>query len=246
MRDITLCHPRLQFLADHLVEECNKQGLKIKISETLRTREEQDALYAQGRTKPGKIVTNAPGSSCSSYHQWGTAFDFFRNDGKGAYNESGQFFEKVGAIGAALGLEWGGNWKTIVDKPHFQLPDWGSSTSGIKRFYKSPEEFMKTWVLEERTGWIKDGIGYWYRRSDGSYPKNQWCIVNNHYYLFNRDGYMMTGWHSWDGDICDPDDGSGDWYYLDNTSDGPLEGACWHTREDGAQVIWYIDKADKI
>ena len=56
MRDITLCHPRLQLLAGQLVDECNKQGLKIKIGETLRTVAEQDALYAQGRTKPGNIV----------------------------------------------------------------------------------------------------------------------------------------------------------------------------------------------
>ena len=82
MRDITLCHPRLQALATELIKECAKQGLQIKISETLRTVAEQDALYAQGRTKPGKKVTNAPGSSFSSYHQWGTAFDIYRADGK--------------------------------------------------------------------------------------------------------------------------------------------------------------------
>ena len=97
MRDITLCHPRLQVLAAQLSEECGKQGLKISIGETFRTVAEQDALYAQGRTKPGSIVTNAPGSSYSSYHQWGTAFDIYRNDGKGAYNETGRFFERVGA-----------------------------------------------------------------------------------------------------------------------------------------------------
>ena len=110
MRDITLCHPRLQLLAGQLVDECNKQGLKIKIGETLRTVAEQDALYAQGRTKPGNIVTNAPGSSYSSYHQWGTAFDIFRNDGAGAYKEIGGIFNRVGAIGVSIGLEWGGNW----------------------------------------------------------------------------------------------------------------------------------------
>ena len=66
MRDITLCHPRLQTLAAELTKECEKQGLKIKIGETLRTTAEQDALYAQGRTKPGTIVTNAKGSSYSS------------------------------------------------------------------------------------------------------------------------------------------------------------------------------------
>ena len=77
MRDITLCHPQLQVLAGKLVEECSRQGLQIKIGETLRTVAEQDALYAQGRTRPGNIVTNAPGSSYSSYHQWGTAFDIY-------------------------------------------------------------------------------------------------------------------------------------------------------------------------
>ena len=63
MRDITLCHPRLQELAAQLINECAANGLKIKIGETLRTVEEQDALYAQGRTEPGSIVTNSPGSS---------------------------------------------------------------------------------------------------------------------------------------------------------------------------------------
>lgn len=247
MRDITLCHPRLQVLAAKLVEECSKQGLIIKIGETYRTVAEQEALYAQGRTTPGNIVTNAPGSTYSSYHQWGTAFDFFRNDGQGAYNEADNFFGRVGIIGVCLGLEWGGNWKSPVDKPHFQLPDWGSSTSGIKVLYKTPEEFMKTWAkLEEKTGWIHDSIGYWYRRADGSYPANKWCIINHHYYLFNCDGYMVTGWHRWDGKICDPDDGSGDWYFLDSAKDGPLEGACWHTKDNGAQEIWLIEQKDYI
>lgn len=247
MRDITLCHPRLQALAAKLVEECNKQGLKIAIGETYRTVAEQDALYAQGRTKPGNKVTNAPGSTYSSYHQWGTAFDIYRNDGQGAYNEAGNFFGRVGDIGVRIGLEWGGNWKSPVDKPHFQLPNWGSSTSGIKMVYANPEKFMKTWAEEEvKTGWISDSIGYWYRRSNGSYPANKWCIINHHYYLFNRDGYMVTGWHRWDGKVCDPDDGSGDWYFLDTVKGGPLEGACWHSRDNGAQEIWFVDLADDI
>ena len=96
MRDITMCHPCLQELAGRLVEECKKQGLIIKIGECYRTVAEQEELYAQGRKKPGNIVTNARGSSYSSQHQWGIAFDFFRNDGNGAYNESGNFFGKVG------------------------------------------------------------------------------------------------------------------------------------------------------
>ena len=95
MRDITLCHPRLQTLAAELIKECAKQGLQIKIGETFRTVAEQDAFYAQGRTKPGNKVTNARGSSYSSFHQWGTAFDIYRADGRGAYYDTDGFFSRV-------------------------------------------------------------------------------------------------------------------------------------------------------
>lgn len=90
-RDITKCHPRLQEAFQQLLAKCSAQGLAVGLGECFRTVAEQDALYAQGRTKPGSIVTNAKGSSYASQHQWGIAFDFYRNDGKGAYNESDRF-----------------------------------------------------------------------------------------------------------------------------------------------------------
>nr|DAW57821.1 MAG TPA: hypothetical protein [Caudoviricetes sp.] len=145
MRNINKCHPRLIDLSKKLVSACRGQGLIIGIGESFRTKEEQDALYAKGRTAPGNIVTNAKGSSYSSHHQWGTAFDIYRNDGKGVYTDGDGFFEKVGKIGKSIGLEWGGDWKSPVDKPHFQLPDWGSTTVRLKRMYGTPEKFMDTW-----------------------------------------------------------------------------------------------------
>lgn len=145
MRNINKCHPRLIDLSQKLVSACRGQGLIIGIGESFRTKEEQDALYAKGRTAPGNIVTNAKGSSYSSHHQWGTAFDVYRNDGKGVYTDSDGFFEKVGKIGKSIGLEWGGDWKSPVDKPHFQLPDWGSTTTKLKKMYGTPEKFMSTW-----------------------------------------------------------------------------------------------------
>ena len=145
MRNVNQLHPALQKKLKELTKRCEKAGLKIGIAECLRTVEEQDELYAQGRTKPGKIVTNCKGSTYSSMHQWGVAFDIYRNDGKGAYNESGKFFEKVGAIGKEIGLEWGGSWKSFPDRPHFQLPDWGSTASKLKAAYTKPENFFKTW-----------------------------------------------------------------------------------------------------
>ena len=127
-RDITKCHPSLQAAFKELATRCNAQGLTIGLGECFRTVAEQDALYAQGRTESGSIVTNAKGSSYSSQHQWGIAFDFYRNDGKGAYNDSDHFFQQVGEVGKSLGLGWGGDWISIVDKPHIYLPNWGSGT----------------------------------------------------------------------------------------------------------------------
>ena len=248
MRDITMCHPRLQELASELVKVCAEQGLIIKIGETLRTVAEQDELYAQGRTKPGNIVTNARGSSYSSQHQWGIAFDFFRNDGKGAYNEDGNFFGRVGAIGTRLGLAWGGDWHSIVDKPHLYLPEWGSTTAILRQQYGTPDKFKTTWkaIDPAAKGWDQDIQGkYRYRKPDGQFAADEWQLINHHWYLFGADGYMLTGWQKWNGTVAGPDD-LGDWYFLDNTLNGPLEGACWHTQDNGAQEIWEVDLADQI
>lgn len=145
MREISALHPKLQDIIYELRAECEKKGLKIGISECLRTAEEQDRLYAKGRTEKGSIVTNAKGSTFSSMHQWGVAFDFYRNDGKGAYENGDGFFQKVGKIGKSFGLEWGGDFNSIKDLPHFQLPDWGVTPAKLKAEYKTPETFFKTW-----------------------------------------------------------------------------------------------------
>lgn len=190
-RDINKCHPRLILLSKKLVSACKGQGLVIGIGECYRTTKEQDALYAQGRTKAGKIVTNAKGSSYSSHHQWGTAFDVYRNDGKGAYNDYDGFFAKVGKIGKSIGLEWGGEWESPVDKPHFQLPYWGSTTKKLKELYKTPDEFIKTWkeeieVVEDATIEI-----------DGKNIKVRRILKNGTNYIAIRDianavGYSIT------------------------------------------------------
>lgn len=153
MRDITSLHPRLQALAIKLKEECSKQGIFILFGECLRTRAEQDALYAQGRTAPGNIVTNAKGSTYSSQHQWGIAVDFYLDmdvNGNGtkkddAFNNSTGLFERVGAIAKSVGLGWGGDWSSIKDRPHLYLPDWGSTATKLKNQYGTPERFMQTW-----------------------------------------------------------------------------------------------------
>ena len=146
MRDTTQLHPELQQKIVTFLKNCYKNGYKVKITECYRTVAEQDALYAKGRTTSGSIVTNAKGSSYSSQHQWGVAFDICRNDGKGAYNDSDNWFKEVGTIGKACGLAWGGDWKSPVDKPHFYLKTWGSTTSKLQSIYRSFDKFKKTWA----------------------------------------------------------------------------------------------------
>ena len=153
-RDITKLHPRLQQKAAELIELCKKNGISIKISECYRTVEEQNELYAKGRTAPGSIVTNAKGTSYSSQHQWGIAFDFYLDmdiDGDGkksddAFNNRKSTFNKVGKLAKSIGLGWGGDWTSPVDLPHVYLPDWGKTTGELKKKYGTPSNFKKTWV----------------------------------------------------------------------------------------------------
>ena len=157
MRNITKLHPRLQAKFKLLQKKCAQEGIKIRATECLRTAKEQDALYAKGRTAPGSKVTNARGRDAKSMHQWGVAFDVVidmdvDNDGdvdiRDIYNA--KLLNVVGKIGQSIGLEWGGSWKSIVDKPHFQLPDWGSTPTKLKARYGTPEKFISTWSKETK------------------------------------------------------------------------------------------------
>lgn len=147
-RDRSLLHPELQEICSAFVEACRKKGLIVGISETWRSKAEQDALYAQGRTKPGSIVTNC--RYPYSPHNWGVAFDIYRNDGKGAYNDSDGWFKKCGAVGKKMGLFWGGDFRSFVDKPHFELYKFmpNNSCKTLIAKYGTPEKFKATWEDE--------------------------------------------------------------------------------------------------
>ena len=158
MRDITKLHPRLQAKFKLLQKKCAQEGITIRATECLRTAKEQDALYAKGRTAPGSKVTNARGRDAKSMHQWGVAVDIVIDmdaDKDGDVDISDLYNVKllnvVGKIGESIGLEWGGSWKSIVDKPHFQLPDWGSTPAKLKAEYGTPTKFIATWNKKTKT-----------------------------------------------------------------------------------------------
>ena len=111
-------------MARALVQKAALNGIRIKIISGLRTYAEQDELYAQGRTKPGPKVTKARGGY--SNHNFGIAFDVGVFEGQ-KYLPDSVKYKVVGALGTDLGLEWGGNWKSFPDQPHFELrPTWAA------------------------------------------------------------------------------------------------------------------------
>jgi D-alanyl-D-alanine carboxypeptidase len=115
--------PAAQRAARRLLASANDgrlgPGVVVKVICGTRTYAEQTALYAQGRTTPGLMVTDAPAGY--SNHNFGIAFDvgvFLR----GEYQDESPLYARVGAIGRSQDLEWGGDWTSFPDEPHFQLP----------------------------------------------------------------------------------------------------------------------------
>ena len=126
-RCIASLHPQVQPLARELVKIAAEHGVEIRVISGNRTYEEQNVLFAQGRTTAGKIVTRAQGGW--SNHNFGLAFDVgvWEN---GQYQPESKSYRFVGNLGKAIGLDWGGDWKSIVDEPHFEaVPRWATHLS---------------------------------------------------------------------------------------------------------------------
>jgi peptidoglycan LD-endopeptidase CwlK len=130
-KNIATLLPRVRPFARALIEKVANQGIIIKVTSGTRSFAEQDELFAQGRTKPGKIVTKARGGF--SNHNFGIAFDVTIFQGSTDPEKAttpvfeSPVYKAIGALGTELGLEWGGNFKTFVDEPHFQLrPRWAA------------------------------------------------------------------------------------------------------------------------
>jgi peptidoglycan L-alanyl-D-glutamate endopeptidase CwlK len=121
-RDLKDLHPLVKEKAEIFISACRKEKIDVIVTSTYRDAEAQNALYAQGRTKPGKRVTNA--KEGQSMHNWRVAFDVvpLRNGNPvwGTSGADGKLWQRVGEIGESVGLEWGGRWKSFPDFPHFQ------------------------------------------------------------------------------------------------------------------------------
>ena len=158
---IQLLHPNLReealVMYDEIVAALTGTAI-CRFAYTLRTFAEQDALYAQGRTKAGAIVTKAKGGQ--SYHNFGLAIDIvllvdkdkngtfetaswdlktdFDGDGKADWME-------IVAIFKRYGFEAGIDWK-FVDAPHFQK-SFGYSIKQLQDLFHSNKVDKNNYVL---------------------------------------------------------------------------------------------------
>ena len=116
-RDIKELTENAQKACRLFLEECKKQGLNVLVTETYRSQERQNELYAQGRTASGKKVTWTRHSRHTSRRAW----DICQNI-KGQEYSNTTFFRRCGEIAKSLGVIWGGDWST-PDMPHFEIPE---------------------------------------------------------------------------------------------------------------------------
>jgi len=104
--------------AEAFIAAAKEKGIDLLVTSTYRDNESQNALYAQGRTTPGNIVTRAKAGQ--SWHNWRCALDVVPLvNGKAIWDDQAMW-KQVGAIGKSCGLEWAGDWVTFKEYPHFQ------------------------------------------------------------------------------------------------------------------------------
>lgn len=150
MADISLLLPKVESMAKDFINKCKSNGIDIIITSTYRSIEEQDILYAQGRTTAGNVVTNAKGGQ--SFHNWKVALDFCPvKNGVAQWNDKA-LFTKIGQIGKSCGFEWGGDWTTFLDLPHLQytagysLEDFQQGKVDYSKFNTDTPEHVKTFL----------------------------------------------------------------------------------------------------
>jgi len=110
--------PPVKQRAEAFIAAAKAKGIDLLVTSTYRDSESQTALYNQGRTTPGNVVTKAKAGQ--SWHNWRCALDVVPLvNGKAIWDDQAMW-KQVGEIGKSCGLEWAGDWVTFKEFPHFQ------------------------------------------------------------------------------------------------------------------------------
>jgi peptidoglycan L-alanyl-D-glutamate endopeptidase CwlK len=142
--------PTVQPIFSSFLAQCEAAGIPCEVVQGTRSFAEQQALYNQGvdndPTTP-KVTNAKPGDS---YHQYALALDVvpmaYRN--LTDWNPSGPLWERIGQIGEAAGLTWGGRWSN-PDKPHFQLT--AAPLAELKAYWEKFKQIMPVEITPTST-----------------------------------------------------------------------------------------------
>jgi len=131
-------HPKVRDTFARFIEAAETElNVTLRVTQGMRTIAEQDALYAIGRTVKGKIVTNAKGGQ--SYHCYGLAIDVVEmKNGTANWDFA---YEKLKPIADRFGIVWGGNFRSIIDRPHFEI-SFGYSTAKLAKMAKDADGYV--------------------------------------------------------------------------------------------------------
>lgn len=142
----TKLNPVVEEQSQNLIQQAAKKGIRVVITDGFRSAEDQDSLYAKGRTAAGEVVTYAKGGE--SYHNFGLAVDFALKTPSGSIiwdrqydgNKNGKpDWNEVVQIAKTLGFEWGGDWAQFKDYPHLQM-DFGLTIADLQKGKRPPKE----------------------------------------------------------------------------------------------------------
>lgn len=166
---IKLLHPKVrqevQKAVDYINAKVLGKGVRVRLTSTYRTFKEQDAMFAQGRTKPGKIITKARAGF--SFHNYGLAFDIcllLDKNGDSIFEEASwdtlKDFDHDGTVDWAevvahlksIGWKWGGDFKSFPDCPHFEKT-FGYSETDLLNKHNKDDDFTE--VIDGKTyNWV--------------------------------------------------------------------------------------------
>ncbi len=139
--NIITLFPKAQTEARRFLNLCKNAGKDVRIISGTRTYAEQDVLYAQGRTANGPIVSHARGGQ--SNHNFGIAWDIgIFNNGTYSTNDSEYIALAKIILPQINTLEWGGNWHSLKDNPHYQLKAVSEDVAIIRGLFEKGEVFV--------------------------------------------------------------------------------------------------------
>ena len=153
-RDIGELSTLAQTACKLFLATCKAKGINIFITETYRSQDRQNYLYAQGRTREGNVVTWTKSSRHTSRRAWDIACN-----GNVLYDTA--VLKKAGAVASELGITWGGTWST-PDMPHFEIAENWKAPKGteVKAEVKEEEEMDKTTIKISVNGTTKTLEGF--------------------------------------------------------------------------------------